>query len=195
VTIGLVRRRLPAVLAVTVALAACSTSAGDESNELAARPGPAPGDVTFRPPPEGTSPAPEFELTLLDGEVVDTAEQTDLRPIVLTFFESGCTPCGEQQQEINDVAADYGGVVLFLGVAGRSEPDDVREYVRENDLAYPVGTDPSGEIWLQYGVDEPPLVVLVSRGGRLLRGWPGGISGNDLREQIEELVVVPDSSL
>jgi hypothetical protein len=48
---------------------------------------------------------------------------------------------------------------------------------------------------LQYGVDEPPLVVLVSRGGRLLRGWPGGISGNDLREQIEELVVVPDSSL
>jgi hypothetical protein len=67
--------------------------------------------------------------------------------------------------------------------------------VRENDVAYPVGTDPSGEIWLQYGVDEPPLVVLVSRGGRLLRGWPGGISGNDLREQIEELVVVQDSSL
>ncbi|MGH9251262.1 MAG: hypothetical protein ACRD0W_17320, partial [Acidimicrobiales bacterium] len=59
--------------------------------------------------------------------------------------------------------------------------------------AYPVGTDPSGEIWLQYGVDEPPLVTLISQGGSLLRGWPGGIGGDTLREQIEELVLMPGS--
>jgi peroxiredoxin len=188
-------RTAPAALALAAVLAACSASDGDGPDGPASTPGPPPDGVEFRAPPAGTPPAPAFELTLLDGEVVDTAEQTDQRPIVLTFFESGCTPCGEQQQEINDVAADYGDVVLFLGIAGMSAPDDVQDYVRENDVAYPVGTDPSGEIWLQYGVDEPPLVVLVSRGGRLLRGWPGGISGNDLREQIEELVVVQDSSL
>ncbi|MGH8823050.1 MAG: TlpA family protein disulfide reductase [Jiangellaceae bacterium] len=186
------RRRVPAVVALAAALAGCSPSAGDEPGGLASMPGPVPADVTFRPAPDGTPPAPVFELPLLDGEVVDTAEQSVQRPIVLTFFESGCTPCGEQQEEINEVAAEFGDIVLFLGIAGTSEPDDVREYVSENDVAYPVGTDPSGEIWFQYGVDEAPLVVLVSRGGSLLRGWPGGIGGNDLREQIEELVLVPD---
>ena len=89
--------------------------------------------------------------------------------------------------------AEFGDLVLFLGIAGTSEPDDVQAYVSENNVAYPVGTDPAGEIWFQYGVDEPPLVALVSQGGRLLRGWPGGIGGDALRAQIEELVLLPDS--
>ena len=188
------RRTAPAALALAAVLAACSASDGDGPDGPASTPGPAPDGVEFRAPPAGTPPAPAFELPLVDGDVVDTAEQWAQRPLVLTFVESSCEPCREQQQEINEVAADYGDVVLFLGIAGTSEPDDVREYVGENDVAYPVGTDPSGEIWLQYGVDEPPLVVLVSRGGRLLRGWPGGIGGDDLREQIEALLVRPDSS-
>ena len=192
-TIGLVRRRLPAVLALTVALAACSTSADDAPERLVSTPGPAPADVTFRPPPAGTPPAPAFDLPLLDGDVVDAAEQTEQRPLLLVFFETGCMRCSEQQQEINEVAAEFGDFVLFLGIAGTSEPDDVQAYVSENNVAYPVGTDPAGEIWFQYGVDEPPLVALVSQGGRLLRGWPGGIGGDALREQIEELVLLPDS--
>ncbi|HET6727974.1 MAG TPA: TlpA disulfide reductase family protein [Jiangellaceae bacterium] len=192
-TIGLVVRRLPAVVVLAAALAGCSTSADGGSDALASTPGPVPEGVEFRTPPAGTPAAPAFELPLLDGDVMDTAEQSAQRPIVLTFFESSCEPCREQQQEINDVAAEFGDAVLFLGIAGSSEPDDVREYVSENDVAYPVGTDPGGKIWFQYGVDEPPLVVLVSRGGSLVRGWPGGIGGNDLREQIEELAVVPHS--
>lgn len=192
-TIGLVRRRFPAVVMLAMVLAGCSTSAGDESDGLTSMPGPVPGDVTFRPPPDGTPPAPMFELPLLDGEVVDTAEQAAQRPIVLAFFESWCETCREQQREINDVAAELGDTVLFLGIAGTSDLDDVRTYVSENEVAYPVGTDPSGEIWLQYGVDEPPLVTLISQGGSLLRGWPGGIGGDTLREQIEELVLMPGS--
>ncbi|HZY27627.1 MAG TPA: TlpA disulfide reductase family protein [Jiangellaceae bacterium] len=187
------RPTAPAALALAAVLAACSASGGDGSDGLASTAGPAP-EVEFRAPPAGTPPAPAFELPLVDGDVVDAAEQWAHRPIVLTFVESSCEPCREQQREINDVAADYGDAVLFLGIAGTSAPDDAREYVRENDVAYPVGTDPSGEIWLQYGVDEPPLVVLVSRGGRLVRGWPGGVGGDDLREQIEALLVRPDSS-
>jgi hypothetical protein len=44
---------------------------------------------------------------------------------------------------------------------------------------------------LQYAVEEPPLVALVSQGGRLVRGWPAGVAGPALRDQIDQMVLAP----
>ena len=87
------------------------------------------------------------------------------------------------------LAEEYDDVVLFLGVAGQSEVADVHEYVADNDVPYPVGVDPSGDLWLKYAAEEPPLVALVSKDGRLLSGWPGGITPDTLRAQIDRLAV------
>jgi peroxiredoxin len=181
-----VRRPGLAALALAVLFTGCSSSDGEA---VAGLPGPVPEDVTFRDPPKGAPPAPSFELPLLDGEVVDSDEQWAERPMVLIFFESWCELCRQQQSEINDLVEDYRDIVLFLGVTGLSDEGDVREYVAENDVAYPVATDHSGEVWLRYAAEEPPLVALVSKGGQLLRGWPGGLPAESLRDQIDELAV------
>lgn len=176
-----------ATLVVAALLAGCSSET--ESSAPAALPGPVPEGVTFREPPKRAPAAPSFQLRLIDGEVVDAEEQWAERPVVLVFFESWCELCREQQPAINELVEEYRDVVLFLGIAGQSEEADVREYVDDNDVAYPVGTDRSGEIWLRYAATEPPLVALVSKGGRLLRGWPGGLPAEALRDQIDELAV------
>jgi peroxiredoxin len=184
------RRRVVGLVAPALAaglLVGCSSD--DDSETSTGLPGPVPEGVAFREPPKSAPPAPSFELPLLDGEVVDSDEQWADRPMVLIFFESWCELCRDQQAEINDLAEEYRDVVLFLGIAGLSEAEDLRAYVDENDVAYPVGTDPSGEVWLRYAAREPPLVALISKGGRLLRGWPGGLPAQTLRGQIDELAV------
>jgi peroxiredoxin len=173
-----------AALAAALVLAACSAPAA--TGEL---PGPVPDGVTFRESAEGAPAAPAFELDLLDGGTLNVAEQWSERPVVLVFFESWCTRCREQQAAINDVAEGYRDVVLFVGIAGLSDPEDVATYVTENRITYPVGIDPDGRVWLRYAVAEPPLVALISKDGRLLRGWPEGVSGADLGEQIAQLAV------
>ncbi len=173
-----------AALAAALVLAACSTPAA--SGEL---PGPVPSGVTFHEPADEAPAAPTFSLDLVDGRTLDIAEQWEQRPVVLVFFESWCTRCQEQQASINEVAERYRDVVLFVGIAGLSEVDDVAAYVSENRVTYPVGTDPEGEIWLRYAVAEPPLVALISKDGRLLRGWPDGVANIDLDEQIATLAV------
>ncbi|HEX6327048.1 MAG TPA: TlpA disulfide reductase family protein [Jiangellaceae bacterium] len=171
--------------AALVVLSACSggTASIDEL------PGPVPENVVFRDPPAGAPPAPAFELDLLGGDALDLTEQWDARPVVLVFFESWCTLCHDQQESINDVVDDYRDVVLFVGIANLSEPADVEQYVGDNDITYPVGIDSTGRTFLNYAVTEPPLVALVSKGGQLLRGWPEGISGEELRKHIDELAV------
>lgn len=176
--------RLAAIGAALV-LGACS-SVPAATGEL---PGRVPDGVTFRAAPDSAPAAPVFELELLDGRVLDMTQQWSERPVVLVFFESWCSLCREQQPEINEVAEEFRDVVLFVGIAGISEPADVEEYVSDTGVSYPVGTDSDGMRWLRYAVSEPPLVALISKDGRLLRGWPGGISGAELRNQIEQHAV------
>jgi peroxiredoxin len=170
-----------AALAAAIVLSGC-TEAPSAPGEL---PGPVPAGVTFHEPPDSAPAAPDFSLDLLDGTVVDITEQWARRPVVLVFFESWCTRCQEQQPGINAVVEQYRDVVLFVGVASQSEPATVEQYVSDHDLAYPVGIDPSGRVAQRYAVAEPPLVALISKDGRLLRGWPEGVTGAELRDQID----------
>ncbi|MGH3453257.1 MAG: TlpA family protein disulfide reductase [Nocardioidaceae bacterium] len=184
----MIRWILAALLAVTL-VANCSSDADTPSDTSAALPGPVPEGVTFRTPPERAPAAPEFRLNLLDDEVLVAEEQWSERPMVLVFFESWCELCRQQQPGINELVEEYRDIVLFVGVAGMSKEDELREYVEDNEVAYPVGVDRSGEVWLRYAAEEPPLVALVSKGGHVLRGWPGGLSPDELRSQIEELAI------
>ncbi len=178
-------RAAAAVLTATALLAGCSGGGGS----AAGLPGPVPDGVSFPEPPATAPPAPRFELDLLGGEHLEAASQWAERPLVLVFFESWCEPCREQQPEINRLAAEYEETVLFVGIAGLSDEDGVRDYVRDNDVPYPVGIDGTGKVWLDYAAPEPPQVVLVSKEGRVLRGWPGGVAPEVLRAQIDELAV------
>lgn len=184
------RRVVVAVVAMLglVTLAGCSES-DDPAAVSFELPGDVPSDVTFIDAPADSPVAPEFELELLDGNTLDLAEQWEERPVVLVFFESFCELCAQQQAEITELSKEYQDAILFVGVASTSSPEDAATYVREHDITYPVGLDPDGEIFRRYGVDEPPLVALVARGGHLVRGWPGGVE--DLGTQLTEFVVEP----
>ncbi|MFJ2033641.1 TlpA family protein disulfide reductase [Streptosporangium sp. NPDC087985] len=141
----------------------------------------------LRAPPTTAPSAPTFSLTLLDGSVLDVAAEWGRRPVVLVFLESWCKLCVDRQAEINKLAEEYRDVVLFVGVGGSSSVEEMKAYALKNAVNHPVGLDPTGLVWQKYHVDEPPLVALVSKGGKLLRGWPGGT--DTLREQIRELMV------
>ena len=185
----MIRACLAATFLVAALLTGCSSAADSPDESAAALPGPVPDDVSFRAPPKTAPAAPTFDLTLLGGDTLSAADQWADRPVVLIFFESWCEICKEEQPALNDLVEKYQDVVLFLGIAGMSSEDEVRQYVEDNNLAYPVGTDASGKIWLRYAAEEPPLIALISKGGQLLRGWPGGLSADTLQDQIDELAV------
>lgn len=162
-------RRAAATLAAALALTSCST------------------DVTYVEAPATAPPAPAFELTLLDGSTLDLAEQWKDRPVVLVFFESWCELCARQQPDITALSEKYRDTVVFVGVGHESSREDTTKFVRDNDIDYPVGLDASGEVWRRYRVDEAPLIALISKGGRFVRGWPGGT--DELGTQIRRFLV------
>jgi peroxiredoxin len=162
-------RRAATTLALALALTSCSA------------------ETTYVEAPPTAPPAPAFTLELLDGSTLDLAEQWKDRPVVLVFFESWCELCAQRQPDITALSEQYRDTVLFVGVGHDSSREDATKFVRDNDIDYPVGLDASGDVWRRYRVDEPPLIALVSKGGRLVRGWPGGTT--ELGKQIKQFLV------
>ncbi|PJJ63643.1 TlpA family protein disulfide reductase [Compostimonas suwonensis] len=177
--------RLLLLGAALLALTACSSPSPQTLSELL--PGPVPSGVEFAAPPADAADAPDPELTFLDGEKASLSDFWSERPVVLVFLEPWCQECADQQSELNTVVSEYGDRVLFLGVAGEGSRDEVRDYVDAHDIRYPVALDGRGVVWRAYGVQEAPLVALISKDGKLLRGWPGGVP--ELGAQLEDLVL------
>ncbi|MBG6105722.1 peroxiredoxin [Micromonospora vinacea] len=183
---------LPLLLAAAL-LGGCSTPepapAPAPAGGAAALPGPVPADLALRPAPRTAPAAPAFTGVLTDGTPFTAAEVWAQRPVVLTFFSSWCTTCASRQAALSELARAYRDRVVFVGVAGADQADEVQDYLRAHRVEYPVVLDDQQTIWRSYAVREPPTVVLVAKGGALLRGWPGGLDAPTLDRRLRELVL------
>ncbi|MFY1636365.1 TlpA family protein disulfide reductase [Solwaraspora sp. WMMB335] len=159
----------------------------------AALPGPVPDDLALRPAPTDSPPAPAVSGELTDGSPLALADLWAERPVVLTFFSSWCTLCAEQQVAVSDLARAHADRVVFVGVAGEDTAEELQAYLRQHRVGYPVLVDHDQTIWRSYAVREPPAVVLVARGGTLLRGFPGGVDAATLEAMLTDLVLAPAS--
>ena len=181
-----------ALLASALVVAACGSDASSPRGGAASLPGPLPAGVAVAVEQADAVRAPAFRLTLIDGSQVDPADYWRDRPVVLSFFSSWCTLCAQQQAVLNGLASRYGDAVAVLGVAGVDTEEAVRAFLQEHDVPYAVGLDdPDGRTWNAYAVREPPVVAVIGLGGRLIRGWPGGVEAETLHAVLDGLMTLP----
>ncbi|MFQ5724709.1 MAG: tetratricopeptide repeat protein, partial [Terriglobia bacterium] len=85
-------------------------------------------------------PTPRFALKDLAGETV-ASESFRGRPLLLNFWATWCVPCQEEMRLWNQHYADIraaGANLLTISVDEPGEQEQVRSFVRERDLSFPV---------------------------------------------------------
>ncbi len=138
---------------------------------VAGLPGPVPAGAKLAPEDTSAPRAPDFSATLLDGTPVRGSRLWATRPVVVAFTASWCARCPGQQPMLNALARKYEDLIAFVGVAQQDKPADLKRYLAEHEVPYPAGIDASGAAWRSYAVGEPPVIAVIGKGGRLLRGW------------------------
>jgi peroxiredoxin len=142
-----------------------------------------------RAAPASAVTAPDFELRLLDGSTVTASRIWADRPTVLVFLASWCTTCADRERALAKLVGDYQHGVAFLGIAAADDAGALRTYVDEHGVEYEVGLDDDQTVWRKYAVREPPAVVLVAKGGKVVKGWPGGLEPSRLDAEIRRWLV------
>jgi peroxiredoxin len=174
------------ILLTLLALAGCGGD-DDVAGGAADLPGPVPAGVEFAKPPASALPAPDFEAELVDGTAVRGSELWADRPLLLVFTASFCERCREIHSAAAEAADGFDGAAGVVGMVGEDDASAGAEYAEELDLGHPVAVA-SERVWLNYAAREPGLVVLVSRGGKVVRGWPTGATAAQLESALDDLI-------
>jgi hypothetical protein len=183
-------RRLTVLLAA-LALAALPLASCGGDDEVAGGvedlPGPVPEGVTFVDAPATALPAPRFTGELVDGTPVDAHELWEERPFLFVFTASFCERCRGIHRAAAEAVDAFDGAAGLLGIVAEDDLSAGADYAEELDLGHPVAAADE-RAWLSYAAREPGLVVLVSQGGEVVRGWPTGVAVADLRAALDTLI-------
>jgi peroxiredoxin len=157
----------------------------------AARAGASPGEAEDGgvDSPLAGRPAPDFELTLLDGSPFSLSGERG-KIVVLDFWASWCAPC---MQGLPQVAAAVGAIegdrVKLVTVNLQQTPAEAEDAMRRLKLTVAVALDREGKVAENYGATSIPYTVVVGPDGKVSRVFIGASPrlAEQLRKAIDDL--------
>jgi cytochrome c biogenesis protein CcmG, thiol:disulfide interchange protein DsbE len=135
-----------------------------------------------------TDAAPAFEVTSLDGERFDM-ESLRGQVVLVHFWATWCRPCRVERPMIERVWRDRRGdgfVVLSLAT-DRSE-SDVRDFVADREVSYPVALATPQIVRGFGGIRGTPTSFLIDREGRVRHRVHGIFTEPALRMAVGRLL-------
>lgn len=135
-------------------------------------------------------PAPNFTLNVWNGATPQKLALASLKgkPVLVNFYASWCTDCGEEQPILQAASQKYGSSVVFLGVAFQDKQSDSLGFLRQYGITYPSGPDVAGTAATDYGVTGVPETILIDRNGNVARHFYGAVDTASLDKALQALI-------
>jgi cytochrome c biogenesis protein CcmG, thiol:disulfide interchange protein DsbE len=158
-------------------------NAPSDSRTLVGAGEPAPGAE-----PRVGSPAPDFELAVLDG---GRQRLSDLRGrvVLVNFWATWCDPCRLEMPDLQARADRWSDRLTVLGVDFDEPEADVRSFRDELGLTFPLLLDPGANVQELYRVVGYPTTVFVDAQGTVRAIHVGIMSPEQIDRYLAELGV------
>lgn len=122
--------------------------------------------------PQKGQPAPALKVTTTTGQQVTLANYRG-RVLILDFFASWCQPCRVSIPHLVELNRRYGAQGLqILGLSLDENSEDVKEFIAEKRINYPVALTDS-DLQSDYGIRSVPTLYLVNKKGVIAEKFLG----------------------
>jgi len=109
-------------------------------------------------------PAPSVQGTTLTGEQLDLAAYRG-QPVMLTFWSPDCFACRQELPTLQALATDPNNALHLITVVSHVPTAEVRQFVAEAGLTFPIIVDEPGTIAQRYAVSGIPFTYLIGPDG------------------------------
>lgn len=114
-------------------------------------------------------PMPAYKARWLDGSTFDIADEKG-KVVLLNLWATWCAPCRFEIPELDKLHAKYasrGFKVIGVSV-DEGGANDVKPFVSEQKIRYPIALDPDGKLATILGTTVLPTSVIVDRTGHIV---------------------------
>ncbi|MBC5636065.1 redoxin domain-containing protein [Ornithinibacillus sp. BX22] len=111
--------------------------------------------------------APEFELPLLNGDVVKLSDLKG-KKVLINFWATWCPPCKEEMPEMQQLYEEYGDDITIIAInATGSERNEsaVRDFIDEYGYTFPVAIDKNNDTTDNYMAYTIPTSYFIGTDG------------------------------
>lgn len=134
--------------------------------------------------------APSFTLKDLDGNEVSLGDYKG-KKILLNFWASWCPPCRAEMPDMESFYQNYkdkGYVVIAVNAASTEKNSlDAPDFVKKNDLTFPVLVDEKGSINARYNVMSLPTSYFIDSDGVIRNKVIGAMSEEHMVKEMRKL--------
>ena len=117
-------------------------------------------------------PAPDFKLTALDGKPLTLAALQG-KVVLLNFWATWCGPCRAEVPDLVALQDRYEGRLQIIGLNVDDEEADIKQYVEETGINYPVAMT-SNDVRIQFGgIPALPTSFVLDTEGRVVQKHVG----------------------
>ncbi|HVA33530.1 MAG TPA: TlpA disulfide reductase family protein [Candidatus Baltobacteraceae bacterium] len=111
------------------------------------------------------------------------------RVVVMNLWASWCPPCRAEMPDLQRLADAYRGTQLVIvGVNEGESPQRAREFAAALGIDFPIWIDESQRYGRVYAALGLPTTIVVGRDGRVVRGYDGALSYDQMRAAVAGLV-------
>jgi thiol-disulfide isomerase/thioredoxin len=147
-----------------------------------------------------SSQVKDFNIVAYQGEDVFGGKEAKFsqifrqgKPVVLNFWAGQCPPCRAEMPEFQQVADEYQGKVIFVGIdvgpfTGLGNHDDAQRLLTELGIGYPAAYAVDASPLQPYGVRAMPTTVYLSKTGEIQDTTNGIVREPQLRAELQKLV-------
>ena len=148
--------------------------------------------LSSSPSPRQGFLAPDFTLDTLDGNKVTLSELRG-KIVIVNFWATWCPPCRAETPALEKSYEQYkdsGVIILGVDLTNQDSLSDVKAFVQEFELAYPILLDRDGTVSSTlYQIKGLPSTFFVNHEGIIRTVLVGGpMSEAFIRSKIEALL-------
>ena len=137
--------------------------------------------------PKIGSPAPDFTLKDLDGQMVTLSSMRG-KIVLINFWATWCPPCKQEMPDLEKAYQKYREQgIVFLGVDQGESADTVRQFVRKNGYNWMFLLDSYLDVSKSYRASAIPMTFFVDSQGIIRDTQVGPLTLSSLETKLAKI--------
>src|SRR5260221_8589601 len=130
---------------------------------------------------------PAFTVTALDGRSITSSEWRG-KVVLVNFWATWCPPCRAEIPDLIKLQDKYRDQLVVLGISeDEVPPDEVKAFVAEQKMNYPVAMTTPALAKIFRGVSALPTTFVIGRDGKLEQRHTGMLNAEQTELEAQVL--------